>query len=430
MNIAIIGTGYVGLVTGTCLAYLGNRVYCVDNDKEKIDILNKGKLPIYEKGLKSLIRKGITERRLFFTTSIKEAVDKSKVIFIAVNTPPRPNGEADLSFIEKVAREIAEIITEYKLIIDKSTVPVGTGKRILHTIKNYNKRNIEFDIASNPEFLREGTAVKDFLHPYRVVIGVETERAKRILLKLYKPLKAPVIVTNIESAELIKHASNSFLALKISYVNALANICESASADIKEVVKGMSFDKRISPYFLNAGVGYGGSCFPKDVAAFIRIAERLGCSFDLLKAVEKINHSQRLLIIKKLNETLWVLKDKLIGILGLAFKPDTDDIRNAPSLDIISLLLKEKANVKVYDPKAMNKVRKIFKNIQFCKDSYEVAKDADALVILTEWNEFKRLNLSKIKKLLKTPILVDGRNIFDPWRVKELGFTYLGIGRS
>jgi UDPglucose 6-dehydrogenase len=317
----------------------------------------------------------------------------------------------------------------YRLIVDKSTVPVKTGEKVAETIKRYNKKNVDFDVASNPEFLREGSAVGDTMHPDRIVIGVSSKRAAKILKELYAPLKAPVIVTDIKSAEIIKHASNSFLALKISFANALAQICELAGANVLEVVEGMGLDKRIGRAFLNAGIGYGGSCFPKDVAAFIKIAEEMGYDFELLKMVERINKEQRSGFVKKIEETLWIVKDKTIGILGLAFKPNTDDMRSAPVIDIIATLQHEGASIKAYDPEAMQNARKMLKDVRFCRDPYEVARGSDALAIITEWDEFKVLDLDRIRKLMNHPIIIDGRNIFDPEKMEEKGFIYKSIGR-
>ncbi len=429
MNISIIGTGYVGLVTGACFAELGNKVICADNDQKKISSLKKGIIPIYEPGLEELVTINVKKKRLSFTTSIKEAVHKSEVIFIAVGTPSLENGEADLTGVENVARNIAINMTGYRLIVEKSTVPVETGKWVKQTISTYVKQKIKFDIASNPEFLREGQAINDFMHPDRIVIGVESKKAKDILTSLYKPLNAPLVITDIRSAELIKHASNSFLAAKISFINAISQICEKVGADVVEVAQGMGLDKRIGPGFLNAGIGYGGSCFPKDVDAFINISEKLGCNFDLLKTVRAVNQQQKDLFLKKIKDVLWIIKDKTIGILGISFKPNTDDIRNAPSIDIIKALQAEGAKIKVYDPCAMEKAKDILDSVRFCKDSYDVCKESDCLLILTEWDEFKELDFSKIKKLLKRPFIIDGRNIYEPERLQKLGFNYISIGR-
>ncbi len=430
MKICVIGAGYVGLVTGTCLSDLGNDVICVDNNHDKIQMLKNGEVPIYEPGLKDLIDRNVREKRLSFTTNIEEGVDVSDIIFIAVNTPPKENGEADMCYVEAVAQVVAQNMKSYKIIVEKSTVPVQTGDWIKRTVKLNNKLNINFDVVSNPEFLREGSAVNDFLHPDRVVIGVDSQKAEQVMTELYKPLNAPIIVTDTKSSEIIKHASNSFLALKISYINAIAVICEKSGADVIKVAEGMGLDKRIGRSFLDAGIGYGGSCFPKDLDAFIRISEQVGYDFKLLKAVEEINRKQRELFVKKITEVLWNLKGKTIGVLGLAFKPNTDDMRNAPAIDIIRMLQKEGVSVKAFDPAAMKKASEVLDDVQYCTSVYEVAEGSDALILLTEWNEFKEMDLDKIKKLLKNPVLIDGRNIYDPQKMKELGFTYKCIGRE
>lgn len=429
MNIAIIGSGYVGLTSGTCFAELGNDVICVDIDEEKIEKLSKGEIPIYEPGLKELVERNIKENRLSFTTDLKDAIKNAEIIFICVGTPPKDNGEADLSYVENVAREIAEHMESYKVIVEKSTVPVETGEKVAETIKQNNRHNVEFDVVSNPEFLREGSAIEDTFNPDRIVIGANSEKAVNIMKKLYAPIKVPLIITDIRSAEIIKHASNSFLATKISFINAIANICELTGADIEKVAEGMGYDKRIGRHFLNAGLGYGGFCFPKDAAAFIRIADKYGYDFKLMKAVQEINEKQKEFFIKKIEKELWNLKDKKIGVLGLAFKPNTDDIRFAPSIDIINYLQKEGAKIKAYDPEAMEKAKKLLE-IEYCKDPYEAAKDIDVLLILTEWNEFKELDLEKIKNLMKNNLIVDGRNIYNPEEMKKLGFNYISIGRK
>ena len=430
MKTAIVGAGYVGLVTSACLAEMGHQVICIDDNKTKISDLKKDKIPIYEPGLKELIKKNKKKKRIHFSTSIKRAVDNAEIIFIAVNTPPRQDGSADLSYVAGVAHEIAVRMKSYKVIVDKSTVPVKTGEKVAETIKRYSKKDIDFDVVSNPEFLREGSAIFDTMHPNRIVVGVTSRKAANKMKELYKSLKAPMIITDIKSAELIKHASNAFLALKISFVNALSNVCERSGANVEEVAVGMGLDKRIGKAFLKAGIGYGGSCFPKDVSAFIKIAEDLGYDFSLIKEVEKINQLQKELFVKKITDTLWVVKNKVIGILGLAFKPNTDDMRNAPSIDIINMLKKEGAKIKVYDPQAMKTARAVLKGITYCKDPYETAKGSDALVVLTEWEEFTKLNIKKIKKLLIQPIVIDGRNIFEPIEMIEEGFIYKSVGRE
>jgi UDPglucose 6-dehydrogenase len=428
MNIAIVGTGYVGLVSGTCFAELGNTVICVDNNAKKIEDLNKGIIPIYEPGLEELVAKNRKKKRLFFTTDMKQAVQKSKVIFIAVGTPPKLDGDADLKYIEQVSRDVARYMNNYKVVVEKSTVPVETNKWVKY-IMRLNNHKIDFDVASNPEFLKEGSAIEDFMHPDRIVLGVESEKARKLLVKLYEPLKAPIVVTNIQSAEIIKHASNSFLATKISFINAVANICEQVGADIEKVAEGMGLDKRIGKSFLKAGIGYGGSCFPKDVQAFIRIAQNLGCKFDILKEVENVNENQRKVVFKKIQQALWILNEKKIGVLGIAFKPNTDDLRSAPAIDIIKMLQAEGARVKAYDPKAMEHAKDLLPDVDFCKNAYDAVKDCDALVIVTEWPEFKDLSLTKIKKLLKHPIVIDARNMFDPKKMKKIGFKYTSVGR-
>lgn len=429
MNITVVGCGYVGLVSGACFASLGNRVVCVDIDAKKIQALNSGAMPIYEPGLEEMVKECVKKKNISFTADLKKATRVSDVIFIAVGTPPKSNGEADLSYIEDVARNIAKELTGYKLIVEKSTVPVQTGLKIRETIRRHAKKGVKFDVASNPEFLREGSAVNDFMNPDRVVLGVESKRAKEILTDLYKPLKSPMVFTDINSAEIIKHASNSFLATKISFMNAISVICDAANADVEQVAIGMGLDRRIGKQFLNAGIGFGGFCFPKDLAAFIRIAEKLGYDFELLKAVERINESQRMLFVKKIEDALWNLGSKTVGILGLAFKPNTDDMRFAPSIDIIEALQAHGAKIRVFDPHAMNKAKSHLKNVVYCEDSYSVCKGADALAIVTEWNEFKELDLKRVKKLMNQPVIVDGRNIYDPKQMKSLGFHYYSVGR-
>ena len=429
MNITIIGAGYVGLVTGACFAELGNNVTCVDNDVAKIKQLNKLKIPIYEPGLDELIKKNYRHKRICFSTNIALAVKKSPIIFIAIGTPPKENGEADLTGIENVARSIAKSMMSYCLIVEKSTVPVETGHWVRHTIEINKKKGVSFDVASNPEFLREGQAIKDFMQPDRIVLGVESKKAEKILRELYSGIKAPLLVTNIRSAELIKHASNSFLALKISFVNAVSQVCELSGADIECVAQGLGMDKRIGRAFLDAGIGFGGFCLPKDLDAFITISKKLGYDFNLLKEVKRINDFQKESFIKKIEGSLWNIKDKTIAVLGLAFKPDTDDMRFAPSVDIINTLVAHGAHIRAYDPQAMGKARQIFCDVKFCQDPYEAARFSDCLIIITEWNEFKELDFKKIKRLLKQPLIIDGRNIYDPLMMKRFGFKYISIGR-
>jgi len=429
MNIAIIGAGYVGLVTSACFAELGNKVICVENDPEKIALLKKLKMPFFEKGLDKMVKKNVKLGRLVFTDSIEYAVKKSLIIFICVGTPPKYGGEADLSYVENVAAKIAKSMPSYRLIIEKSTVPVETGGWIEHTVRINNKRGVKFDVASNPEFLKEGTAIEDFMRPDRIVIGAESKKAKALLTRLYSPIKTEIVVTDIKSAELIKHASNSFLAAKISFINSIANICEKTGADVEKVSYGIGLDKRIGRGFLKSGIGYGGFCFPKDIDAFIHISDKMGYDFSILKAVRKVNEHQRRIFLKKIEKELWIIKNKTIAVLGLAFKPNTDDMRFAPSVDIINSLIHAGARVRAYDPQAMEKAKGILKDVAFCRDLYETASGSDALLILTEWDEFKRMKLSRIKKLLKHPLIIDGRNIFDPVKMRKLGFKYISIGR-
>ncbi len=438
MNIAIIGSGYVGLVTGVCLAHIGHHVVCVDNNPDKIKKLNAGIVPIYEPGLEDLMRKYRQMKRLAFSTSVGEATKKASVIFIAVGTPSKKNGDADLSYIEAVAREIAKNMDSYKLLVEKSTVPAQTGDRIVRTIKlnlpaKYRKGNkclIDFDVASNPEFLREGSAIEDFMHPDRIVIGVESSRAEKLLKEIYQPLKAKIVVTNVATAEMIKHASNSFLATKISFINSVSQVCDRVGADVLKVAEGMGYDKRIGRAFLNAGIGYGGSCFPKDVDAFVRLSEKSGYDFKLLRSVREINEDQKASFIRLIEDKVWNIKDKTIAVWGLAFKADTDDMRRAASIDIIEALQAEGAAIQAYDPKAMDNARHELKKVKFCKDAYAAAKGADALLLLTEWDEFRQLDLAKVGKGMRQMIIFDGRNFFDPQVFTDLGFEYHGIGRG
>ena len=428
MNLAIVGSGYVGLVTGACFAEVGHRVICVDNDVKKVQQLQDGLIPIYEPGLEELVKKNVAAGRLTFTASIGDAVTASRVVFIAVPTPPQPDGSVDLSFVEGVAREIAaHIKTEYKIVVDKSTVPVKTGEKVAQTIGRCNP-GADIDVVSNPEFLREGSAVEDLMKPDRIVVGVSSERAISAMKEIYEPFHAPIMFTDLNSAELIKHAANSFLALKISYINAVAAICEASGANVERVADGMGADKRIGRSFLNAGVGYGGSCFPKDISAFIRISRELGYEFKLLEEVETINRNQKERFLKKIRESLWVLRQKKIGVLGLAFKGNTDDVRSSVAIAIVQQLIAEGAEVRAYDPKAMDKARALVPEAKMVDTPEEVADGADALLVLTEWNEFKSLDYAALKKKMLSPLLFDGRNLLSREDMRAAGFTYTGIG--
>ena len=432
MDISIVGSGYVGLVTGACFADVGHNVICVDNDESKIKILQAGRIPIYEPGLEEIVHRNVSAHRLHFSSSIREGVDKSQIIFIAVPTPPQPNGDVDLSFIEKVSREIADVLTDYRVIVDKSTVPVKTGERVAETIKRYNRHGAKFDVVSNPEFLREGCAIHDLMHPDRIVIGAQSQHAVDLMKKVYEPFMAPVLVTGINSAELIKHAANSFLALKISYINAISAICDASGADIEKVADGIGMDRRIGRQFLNSGIGYGGSCFPKDVAAFIQISEQLGVPFTLLKEVQRINAGQKERFLKLIRDTLWVLREKKIAVWGLTFKPDTDDVRSSVAIELVDAMLREGAHVSVYDPKGMEKARelKAVADAKFATSALEAVDGAEALVIATEWSEFANVDLAAVKKRMTTPIIFDGRNLLNPETMGELGFHYHSIGRA
>ncbi len=431
MKISVIGTGYVGLVTGVCFADLGNDVICMDIDKEKIEKLSKGIPVIYEPGLEDLLKRNLKEKRIKFTTSMKETVEDSEIIFIAVGTPPDENGEPDMRAIWNVAKQIAQYINGHKIIINKSTVPVGSAERVYKIIKENLTNNHEFDIISNPEFLREGSAVYDFMNPDRIVIGGSEERAIEKVKELYQPLDAPILITDVKSAELIKYASNAYLATRISFINEIANFCEATGADVELVAKGMGLDKRIGPHFLNAGIGFGGSCFPKDTLGLVTTAKKFGVECSIVKSTIEVNNQQRIKFFEKIyNYFNKELKDKTFGIWGLAFKPDTDDMRESPSIEIINLLLEKGAKVKVFDPAAIENAKKIWKEkIEYTSGMYEVCENSDALIILTEWNEFKQADLKRVHNLLKTPVIFDGRNIYELKKMKELSFKYFSIGR-
>jgi UDPglucose 6-dehydrogenase len=433
MHIGIIGTGYVGLVTGACFAEFGLSVTCVDKDEKKIAALKKGVVPFYEPGLEELVKRNFQQERLRFTTKIAKAVESSLVIFIAVGTPRRGDGSADMKYVEEVAREIAKHMDGYKVIVTKSTVPVGTGEKLREIISANLKEQTDFDIVSNPEFLREGSAIEDFMRPNRVVIGARSAQAVAIMKDLYKPLyliESPFVITNIETAELIKYASNSFLATKISFINEMATLCEKVGADIHMVAKGMGLDQRIGSKFLHPGPGYGGSCLPKDTNALLKMAEDHGVHLGIVDAAVKANEQQREYMISKIRDAMGDLKGKTIAMLGLSFKPNTDDIRDAPSLAIIQRLLKEGVRIRVYDPVSMKEAEKIIPEIKYCKDSYDAIKKADALVIMTEWNQFRNLDLEKIRTMLNAPYFFDLRNIYDPQRLRDMGFHYYGVGRG
>jgi len=432
-KIAMIGVGYVGLVSGTGLADFGNEVICVDIDEQKIERLKQGIMPIYEPGLADLVKKNVEKGRLSFTTNLAEAIRESEVIFLAVPTPSAPNGEVDLSYIFNVVDSIAQNLNDYKIIVTKSTVEVGTNDRIRDHLLAKGVPKEKFDIVSNPEFLREGSAVGDFMRPDRVVIGSDSERAMEVMREIYRALyliETPVVATNIRTAEMIKYASNAFLATKISFINEIANLCELVGADVQVVAKAMGLDGRIGKKFLHAGPGFGGSCFPKDTLALTKIAEKAGMRATIVEAVIAVNQRQKMRVVEKLLKYLPDLKNKNIGILGLAFKPNTDDVREAPALVVIAEILKRGGQIKAYDPEAMNEMRKHFPQITYVSASEDAAKGADALLILTEWNEFRNLDLKYFKTLMNQPILIDTRNIYTPEKVLGLGFVYDCIGRS
>jgi UDPglucose 6-dehydrogenase len=432
MNICVIGTGYVGLVTGVVFSDLGNDVVCVDKNAAKIDGLNKGVMPIYEPGLEEMVDRNVADGRLTFTTGLDEAVAKAEIVFIAVGTPPHEDGSTDLSFVEDAAKGVARALNRYKVIVNKSTVPVGTGDFVREIIETNKRRAVDFDVVSNPEFLREGSAITDTLCPDRIVIGAPNQIVAMKLLELYAPLERPMIITDVASAEMIKYASNAFLATKISFANAVANICEAAGADVTQVVKGMGLDSRIGGAFLSAGIGYGGSCFPKDTRSMLHTARSFGCGFPLLEATIRTNEEQPRRFIAKIHEALGGddLKGKTVGVLGLAFKPNTDDMREAKSLDVIADLLASGATVKAYDPIAMENTKAVFPQIGYGANAYEVASGADALVVVTEWNEFKTLNFERLAGLMARPLILDGRNLWDPDRLRRLGFEYHSVGRA
>ncbi len=450
MKVTVIGTGHVGLVVGLCFSEIGHDVVCIDNDLDKIAALQDGRSPFFEPHIDSLLKRNVDLHRVRFSSSLEEGVAHSEMIFLCLGTPPLPNGEADLSSVERVTRQIATLSESYKLVIEKSTVPVLTGERIHETLQLYGRQggNAEFDVASNPEFLAEGTAVLDFLCPGRIVIGVETAKAEELLRKIYEPIvrqdfawnldcprprdgqPAPMVATNRNSAELIKHASNSFLAMKISYINAVANLCDQVGADIERVAEGMGYDQRIGPEFLRAGIGFGGFCFPKDLQAFVRIAEKSGCDFQLLREVERVNLEQVSIFLRKLHHTIWVLKNKTIAVWGLAFKANTDDLRFSPAVAVVERLVEEGARVRAYDPKAMEGARaELPDTVIYCSSALEAAEGADAVLLLTDWPEFRSLDFAALHKVMARPLVLDGRNLLDSEPLRSAGFEYLSMGK-
>ncbi len=430
MIISVIGHGYVGLITASVFADFGNTVYVVGHTPEKIENLKKGITPFYEPGLEEMVKRNLHAARLRFTLDYKEAIAPSEIVFICVGTPSRENGEADLTQVLSSAREIGKNLDGYTVVVVKSTVPLGTNLKVADIINNIKPKNATFDSASCPEFLREGSAISDTLYPDRIVIGVTSNKAKKLLLDLHKPIDGERVITTLANAELIKYASNSLLSTKISFANAMAFICDRSGADVEEVLTGVGFDRRLGRTFLYPGVGYGGSCFPKDVKALIAIANQYGYDFKLLKAVDEVNIEARKHFVEKVVNAFRDLKGKTVGILGLSFKPNTDDMREAPSIFIIDSLQKRGAIIKAYDPVATTNAAKILKNVNYCADPYDVAQNADALLVLTEWNEFKLLDFSRIKSLMKSPVLFDGRNIYEPQKLKDLNFRYYGVGRN
>jgi UDPglucose 6-dehydrogenase len=431
MNICVVGTGYVGLVTGAVFADLGNDVVCVDNDQKKIEALRAGQMPIYEPGLEEMVVRNKDDGRLSFTTDLPGAVRESDVVFIAVGTPPKDTGETNLSHVEAVATQIGRSMDRYKVVVTKSTVPVGTGEFVREVITRHQPRPIDFDVVSNPEFLREGSAIEDTLRPDRIVIGAPNQQVAMTLVELYAPLERPMIITDLPSAEVIKYASNAFLAAKISFINAIANICENAGADVSQVMKGMGLDSRIGMQFLQAGLGYGGSCFPKDVDSLIHTASRFGYDFKLLRSVVEINKERAAHLVDMMRKGMGGLEGKTIAVLGLAFKPNTDDMREAKSLEVVRLLHAAGAEVRAYDPVAMDNAKVLMpEGVVFCESAYEAAAGADGVALLTEWNEFKYLNLDRLRGLLRQRVIFDARNLYEPERMRRLGFEYYSIGRK
>jgi len=429
-QICVVGVGYVGLVTGACFADLGNRVIALDINEQRIQGLKKGLMPIYEPGLEELVNRNVKAGRLSFTTSYAEGLKGTEFAFIAVGTPSAVNGEADLQYVTAAARSIAENMTAPLVIINKSTVPIGTGDWVADIVTQHQPKPVDFAVVSCPEFLREGSAIGDFISPHRTVIGSLHREAAEKVAQLHLPLRAPILITDLRAAEMIKYASNAFLATKISFINEVADICEALGVDVKEVAAGMGYDKRIGSAMLDAGLGWGGSCFPKDVKALAFMAEEQGLDPRILHAVMEVNYDRRKEVVKHVETLLGGLKDKTVGLLGLAFKPNTDDMREAPSIDIVAGFIQAGATVRAFDPVAMEVARGLLPSVEMYADPYEMAKGCDALVVVTEWNEFKQLDLERVKGLLKQPVIFDGRNIYDPVKMKALGFTYRGLGRQ
>jgi UDPglucose 6-dehydrogenase len=429
----MVGTGYVGLVTGACLSDFGNQVTCVDVDQEKIAILERGEIPFYEPGLKELVDRNREKERLRFTTALPDSVRRSDIIFIAVGTPMGKDGSVDLSAVMEVARAVAEHLEGYSIVVNKSTVPVGTGERVRDIIGRRTKGKVEFDVVSNPEFLREGSAIRDFTHPDRVVIGTSSPRAMRIMSEIYRPLyliETPIVRTSVETAEMIKYASNAFLATKISFINEVANLCERVGADVQVVAKAVGLDGRIGPKFLHAGPGYGGSCFPKDTVGFLKVAEAADSDLEIVRAAVRVNQMQRERMVQKVVDALGDLHGKTIGVLGLSFKPRTDDVRESPAVFVIRGLQNKGAKIKAYDPVAMPNARVVLDEVEYCDDAYSVCQGCQALVFMTEWNEFRELDMTRIRELLEHPIIIDARNIYEPESMIQLGFRYTGVGRG
>ena len=430
MNICVVGTGYVGLVTGAVFADLGNEVTCVDNQSEKIEALRIGQMPIYEPGLEEMVVRNVADGRLSFTEDLPGSVRRSDIVFITVGTPPGDGGKTDLGAVEAVACTIGQAMERYLVVVNKSTVPVGTGEFVREVIERHQVRPIPFDVVSNPEFLREGSAIEDTLRPDRIVIGAPSQQVAMPLLELYAPLERPMIITDVPSAEMIKYASNAFLATKISFANAIANLCELAGADVTQVIKGVGLDARIGPAFLAAGLGYGGSCFPKDTDSLIHTASTLGYDFALLRSVVDINRGRAAHFVEAISKTLSPLDGKIISLLGVAFKPNTDDMREAKSIEVATELVRLGATVRVYDPVALENARSALPaSVIYCASSYEAAAGADAIALVTEWNEFKFLNLDRVRQVMRRPVIFDGRNLWEPERMRRLGFEYHGIGR-